>query len=321
MKVNKICVLGGTGFVGGHIVQRLAASGKEVTVITRHPQRNRNLLVTPGVRLVRADIHDQATLQAQFAEHDAVINLVGVLNEFPRRGVTFRKVHVELAKTVVEACRKAKVKRLLHMSALNADEAHGTSEYLRSKGLAENQTFIAGSAEIAITSFRPSVIFGPDDSFFNRFAQLLRLSPAVFPLACPNSKLSPVYIGDVASAFEAALENPASFGKHYDLCGPRTFTLKELVEYTARCLGLKRLVAGLGQGLSKFQARVFEFAPGKPFTRDNYLSLQMDSVCKDDGLAALGVSPTDIEAVVPAYLSGKNQRQRYNRFRGLAGRG
>ncbi len=315
MKVEKVCVLGGTGFVGRHLVYHLAAGGKQVKVLARQPQRHRSLQVTPGVRLVKADMHDPEVLTKHFQDVDGVINLVGILNEYPRKELTFRKIHVDLAKQVMAACRETGVGRLLHMSALNANAEHGASAYLRTKGEAENHVHTLGEPDVGVTSFQPSVIFGPDDSFFNRFAGLLRLAPYFFPLACGGTRFAPVYVGDVARAFVTALDDKTTYGKRYALCGPRVFTLKELVEYTAKVLGLRRRVIGLSDGLSRLQARSLEFAPGKPFSYDNYLSLQSDSVCREDGLKALGIPATDVDEVVPLSLGKRAARLRYTQYR------
>jgi len=315
MRVDSVCVLGGGGFVGGHLVARLSAAGKRVTVLSRHPQRHRELLVLPGVKLERADIHDRAQLAAHFATADAVVNLVGILNESGHDGEGFRRAHVELAHKVVDACRQQGVKRLLHMSALHADERNGPSQYLRSKGEAENHVHsFVGNNGLGVTSFRPSVIFGPGDSFFNRFAGLLKLT-VVMPLACAEARFQPVYVGDVVDAFAAALVDPASIGKRIDLCGPEVFTLRGIVEYTAEILGVRRLIVPLPDRLARLQATVMEYLPGKPFSLDNYHSLQVDSECGE------GCTPcsTGIRAVVPGYLGagGSQARLQELRQRGL----
>jgi NADH dehydrogenase len=311
MKLNSVCVLGGTGFVGRHLVARLAEHGYRVRVLSRHPQRHRDLLVNPGVELVSCNIHDVQQLTAQFKGLDAAINLVGILNE--RRDGDFRRVHVDLVDKVADACRNNRVTRLLHMSALNASATEGPSLYLTTKGEGANRAH--SQAGLKVTSFRPSVIFGPDDSFFNRFAALLRVTPGIFPLACPDTRFAPVYVGDVAEAFCTALDDKSTWGKRYELCGPKAYTLKALVEYTAGQLGLRRWVIGLNPGLSRLQARILGLAPGKPFSYDNYLSLQRDSVCTENGLGLLGIEPTAVEAVVPLSLARQGQRQRYNRLR------
>jgi NADH dehydrogenase len=266
--------------------------------------------------LVEADIRVPGVLQKQFSGHDAVINLVGILNGSEQE---FRAIHAELPRQVVEACRQTGVGRLLHMSALNADATGGTSLYLRSKGEGEQIVLQNNAQDLRVTVFRPSVIFGPDDSFFNRFAGLLRLSPLI-PLVCPNARFAPVYIDDVVKAFEIALENQTTFGKALELCGPRTYALKEIVQYTAHLIGCKRLIIGLPDSLSRLQAKLFEYLPGKPFTLDNYRSMQLDNVCSSDGLGLLGIRPHSIEAIMPLHFSGQTQRARYNFFRRLARR-
>jgi uncharacterized protein YbjT (DUF2867 family) len=302
MKIRTLCVLGGTGFVGRHLVHRLAATGRHVRVLTRHRERHRDLLVLPTVDLIEADVHDPAALREHFQGCQAVVNLVAILNERGADGSGFRAVHVELPRKIVETCLAQGVWRLLHMSALHADAARGPSRYLYTKGEGEDLVHAAAEQGLQVTSFRPSVIFGPDDRFLNRFARLLRLSPWVFPLACPEARFAPVYVGDVVQACVNALENRAAIGRRYELCGPRVYTLRELVEFIARTAKLRRVVIGLGDGLSRLQAKVLERVPGKPFTTDNYLSLQVDSVCGENGLAELGITPASVEAIAPRYL-------------------
>ena len=318
MAQRSICILGGTGFVGRHLLSRLAEDGHTIKILTRRREQHRDLLVLPTVQVVSTDIHDQQQLAQQFAGCDTVINLVGILNEnHKKRGFEF--VHVELPRKVVKACRTAGVKRLLHMSALGADAAYAQSRYLRSKGEGENSAHNVYG--LAVTSFRPSVIFGPDDSFINRFAGLLRRIPLAFPLACPEARFAPVYVGDVAEAFARSLDNRATFGKHFELCGPREYTLRQLVEFVAKGMGLKRRIIGLGDSLSYLQARLLELAPGKPFTRDNYLSMQHPSVCKEGGLPRLfGIQAQSLEAVMSRHLSGTNRSQRYSCMRRAARR-
>ena len=162
---------------------------------------------------------------------------------------------------------------------------------------------------------RPSVIFGAEDSFFNRFAGLLKLSPLFFPLACPNSRFAPVYVEDVSAAFLAVLDDRQSIGRSYSLCGPKTYSLRQLVEYTANCIASKAKIIPLSQGLSRLQAMVFDFVPGKPFSMDNFLSASVDSVCDNNQLGELGITPQSLEGVVPYYLQSQNLRARYDDFR------
>ncbi|ANB01284.1 complex I NDUFA9 subunit family protein [Ectothiorhodospira sp. BSL-9] len=311
MNIRTVCVLGGTGFVGSHLVTRLVDQGYRVKVLTRRAFRSKHLMVLPGVRLVEADCHDGSVLRAHFQDCEAVINLVGILNERGHDGSGFRRTHVDLAHTVIESAREMGVRRLLHMSALNADAASGPSHYLRSKGEAENIVHtLAG--DVAVTSFRPSVIFGRGDSFFNRFAGLLRITP-VLPLACPNARFVPVFVGDVVEAFVGALKDSATHGERLDLCGPQVYTLKELVEYTARLLGKSRLIIGLSDRFSLLQARVMEYVPGKPLSLDNYHSLQRDSLCPEGGIC-----PTALESVVPQYLGDATHHNRLQHLRSSA---
>jgi NADH dehydrogenase len=319
MQTKRVCILGGSGFVGRHLCALLARRRCQIRVLTRRPERVRHLLVFPTVELLEADVHSTSKLSVSFRGCDAVINLVGVLNEGSADSESFADVHAALPAKVAEACEFNRISRLLHMSALNADP-DARSKYLKTKAAGETAAHAAQSAGINVTSFRPSVIFGPDDDFFNRFAKLLSLTPWAFPLACPQSRFAPVYVEDVARAFVDSLDDKRVFGERFDLCGPKSYTLKELVEYTARTAGLRRAVLGLGDGLSKLQAVLLELVPGKPFSWDNYLSLQADSVCKENGFAKLGISPSSIEAIVPAYLAAQNKFGRYQRFRS-AGRG
>jgi NADH dehydrogenase len=208
---------------------------------------------------------------------------------------------------------------MLHMSALGA-AADAPSEYLRSKAAGE-QALHAESAEgLAITSFRPSVVFGPQDGFLNLFARLLALSPGVFPLACADARFAPVYVGDVVNAFTHALADDATAGQCYELCGPRSYTLRELVAYTARVIGLKRRIIALPDVLARLQARVLGQLPGAPFTMDNYLSMQVDSVCSQNGFARLGITPRSLESIAPGYLAGSRKERLYSELRTSAGR-
>jgi nucleoside-diphosphate-sugar epimerase len=318
MKEQTICMLGGTGFVGRHLANRLSDQGCQVRIPTRRRERHRALLVNPRITLTEADVFDADALRAQLTGCDAVINLIGILNE--SGAWSFTRVHVDLARQVVQACRETGVRRVLHMSALNASASETLSQYLRTKGEAEDLVHAAANQGLQVTSFCPSVIFGPDDSLFNRFAQLLRLTPLVFPLACPDARVTPVYVGDVVDAFTLALGDPATIGKRFELCGPEVYTLRELVVYTAATLNLHRRVLGLGTRLSRLQARLLEFVPGKPFSRDNFFSLQKDGVCMHNGLDSLNITPTSIHAVVPLSLGGRSMRGRYRRYRSDARR-
>jgi nucleoside-diphosphate-sugar epimerase len=316
MLIKKICILGGTGFVGKTLANRLTQDGLQLRILTRNRELNKEkLILLPTVDLVQTDIHDTGQLKKQFSGCDAVINLVGILNEPGRNGSGFHHVHVELMEKIIEACNSNHIRRLLHMSALHADATKGASHYLKSKGKAEDLVHDVNQHGIKVTIFRPSIIFGHEDSFFRRFAKLLKITPWFFPLACAKSRFAPVYVGDVAESFAKALLDPDCYGKCFNLCGPKIYTLQELVNYTAVCIGVKRHIIPLNDLLSRIQGAVFDFVPGKPFSTDNYLSATIDSVCDHNDLNYFVSHAMAIEAVVPNYLSQRFYRARYYQFR------
>ena len=308
MSMKRIAVFGGSGFLGSHLVTQLASEVPEVIVLTRRAQRFKNLKVLNNVLVREVDATDDAGMRQAVSGCDAVINLIGILNQSGDAN-SFVNVHANLTRKIVIAAKEAGVPRFLQVSALHADADKGSSEYLRSKGLAERHIHEL-SGDLAYTIFQPSVIFGPGDSFFNRFAGLLQGLP-IFPLACPDAKLAPVYVGDVCNALCQSLDDPSTVGETICLCGPEDFTLQQLVEFTRDTVGLNRLIIGLPDFAARLQARVMEWVPGKPFTRDNYLSLQTDNVCADD----CERQSSSIGAIVPSYLGqqGLRARQQTNR--------
>jgi uncharacterized protein YbjT (DUF2867 family) len=314
MRPLHIVVLGGTGFVGRHLVARLVRAGHRVSVLTRNRNRDRELLVLPGVQLLEVDPYDADALAERLRGADAAINLIGILNERGDSGAGFQRVYVELTEGLVAACKKAGVRRVLQMSALNAGRGH--SHYLRARGEAE--AALRGSG-LDWTLFQPSVIFGPGDGLFFRFAQLLAIAP-VLPLARADARFAPVYVGDVAEAFARALADPASIGQAYELYGPQVMSLAEIVRYTARHRGMRRLVLPLPDALGRLQALVCDFIPGKPFSRDNFRSLLTPSVGGIDGLYRLGIERTPVDAVMPALLRRDGRQRALDRYRRLATR-
>lgn len=313
MQITEVCVLGGSGFVGRHVCHALAAAGYRVRVATRDRERAKEqLILLPTVDVDTVNIHDPIELDAFTRGADAVINLVGVLHD-GRGDRSFQSAHVELARKVVAACRSRGIGRLLHMSSL-ASARDGPSRYLRSKGEAE--AIVRGS-NLEWTLYRPSVVFGPGDSFLNVFAMVLKFSPVV-ALACPGARFQPVYVEDVAAVLVKSLADLGSVGRSYDLCGPRVYTLRELVEYVATVTGRRRLVVGLNDTLSYYQALAMELLPVKLMSRDNYYSMKVDNVCSCG--FPFGIAPMALEAVAPAYLGSRTPRARYQRFRGQAGR-
>jgi NADH dehydrogenase len=328
MTYQDILVLGGTGFVGQCVVDRLVAQGRKVCVPTRRRANGRALLVLPTVEVVEADIHDAAALRGLLEGRDAVINLVGILHDSgrptaasaERYGPGFAAAHAELPRTLAVACREAGVQRVLHVSALGADPA-GVSGYLRSKG--DGERAIVESAGLSSTIFRPSVVFGSGDSFLNLFAGLAALLPVLF-IGGAQSRLQPVWVQDLASAIGNALDARATFGRIYEICGPTVYTLQELVAFAARASGHPRPVIGLPDGLAMIMAAAFEHLPGPTLlSRDNLRSLHVDSVASVQPYRPapeLGFHPAPLEPEATVYLSGLHPRTRFGGFRARAGR-
>jgi len=279
MNHDKVMLLGGSGFIGRQLAFTLANRGCTVTIPCRRPHRNKSLLVHPNIRVIEADVFDSARLDSLCEGQQAMINLIGILHQ--RKRNDFRRVHVDFIKTLVSACTRSDIKRLLHLSALGADQATGSSQYLRSKGEGENLLHTFGQKDLHVTSFQPSVVFGKNDHFINRFANILKLCPGVLPLACPQSRFAPVYIGDLVEKIADAVDDKATYGQRYSVCGPEQFTLQQILELLIKAMGSSCRIIPLGNGLSKFQAMILQYLPGKLFTLDNYRSLQTPSICED----------------------------------------
>jgi NADH dehydrogenase len=306
MRLTSALVVGGSGFIGRHVLAALARRGVRAIVPTRKRERAKHLLPLPTVDVVQTDVFAPGVLEELARGCQAVINLAGVLHSRRGRrdergpndyGPDFARVHVELPQAIVRACRLAGATRFVHVSALGASPA-GASEYQRSKGIGENAVLAA--EDLDVTVFRPSVVFGPEDSFLNQFAKLARFLP-VLAVPCPEAQFKPVYVGDVASAVMTALPDITTRAKRYDLCGPRVYTLKQLVGFVCAATGHSRLVLGLSDRLSYVQARLMELVPGTPFTRDNYLSMRTPNVC--EGPFPFGIQPQALEGVATLYLA------------------
>lgn len=304
MRHETILVIGGSGFIGSHIVAQLAATGRSVIVPTRRYERARHLQVLPTVQIVVADIFDDATLAGLVKKADAVINLTGVLHSRPGPagsswGPQFERAHVELARKVVRACTVAKVRRCLHMSALGV-ASDAPSMYLRSKAAGEK--IMLDAADLDVTIFRPSVVFGQEDHFLNLFARLQHFMPLLI-LGGAEAKFQPVYVQDVAQAFLLALEDQHTFGKTYELTGPKIYTLRKLVRLAGEYSGHARPLIGLPFALARLQAWMLEYLPGGPLmSRDNVDSMKVDNIATSKNLQLAGWYPTDLEAVAPHYL-------------------
>lgn len=295
-----VVVIGGSGFVGRHLLARLVNAGLQVTALARSSAAESGLRKIAGVRVVRVKLESDEALSVCLAGQAVVINLVGILHE--SREIDFDAVHVAFPCRLMHLCQAVGVTQYLHMSALNADAAKGPSRYLKSRGEGEDAVHHACGG-VMVTSFRPSIIFGSGDNFFGVFDRLLDWMP-VFPVVCPQTRFAPVCIDDVVEAFYQVLERGADFnGQRLNLCGPQIYTFKELVQFVARVTGRRRLVLGLPDWLSRLQALVMERLPGKLFTRDNYRSMQIDSVCAGNNFSVLGISPKALEDVMTPLLA------------------
>ncbi|MBK68205.1 MAG: epimerase [Legionellales bacterium] len=310
--MKKIVVLGGTGFVGSSLCNRLSKEGYQIKILTRNREYNReNLILLPNVDLIETDVGNLNNLNQHLIGCDMVINLIGILNERGNVGDGFKKVHVELIKKLIKACEKNGIRRFMYLSALNADSKNAKSFYLKTKGKAE-ELLHSNKIGMKVTSFRPSVIFGKSDSFFNRFANLLKMTPIFFPLACYKTKFAPIYVLDLVEMVIKAINDSSSYDRKFNLCGPKIYTLKDLVAYTAKTMDKKCIIIPLNNFFSLMQAKIFDFIPGKPFSTDNYLSAQTDSICKSNDLKLYNINPTPIEDIVPKYINNYNYDSFYS---------
>jgi NADH dehydrogenase len=310
MDIASVCILGGTGFVGRAIADHATDRGIRVRVLTRSEPRARALTVLPTVEVMVGDPEDEKTLAAAFEGMDAAVNLIGILHETRRQ--SFTRVHAEIPRKAAEACRGAGVQHFVHVSALGASDK-APSKYLRSKAAGEAAVRLA-SGVVPWTILRPSVIFGEDDRFLNLFAALANLFP-VIPLAGATARFQPVWVEDVARCCMAALGDARAFGHAYDLCGPRVYTLAELVELVASTIGKRRTVLALPGPLARMQAFVLEHLPGRLMTRDNLRSMSVDNVCSGRLPAICAFEPSSVEAVIPEYLGPGAPQARYARYR------
>ena len=313
--VYNVAILGGTGFVGSCLVAKLDAAGYQVKVITRRRESAKHLTLLPNVQVVECSVINSYALKDALTGCDAVINLIGILHESGKQ--SFEAMHHQLPRRLMQLCQQLSIKRLIHMSALQAN-SHAPSQYLRSKAAGE-ASVSEFNKKLAITIFRPSVIFGRDDHFLNLFAMLIKWSPFI-PLAKPNAKFQPIWVEDVAQVFVNALENTVTYGKIYELGGPSVYTLRELLQKVMTILGKQRPIIGLNDKLSMVQAWAMELMPIKLMSRDNVRSMQVDSVCSTAIAPELGVTPTAMDVVVPTYLNNISLRGAYDGFRSAAGR-
>jgi NADH dehydrogenase len=316
MQHKNILVIGGSGFIGRYIVNLLVGRGCRVLVPSRRRDHAKHLILLPTCDVVEANVHDDAALERLVDGQHAVINLVGILHGTEAQ---FERVHVTLTQRVLAACARNKARRYLHMSALGADP-NGPSMYQRSKGRAEQAV---RESKLAWTIFQPSVVFGAEDAFLNMFASLAAIAP-VLPIGGADVKFQPVWVEDVARAFVNSLDSDATVGKTYELAGPRTYTLRELVRFAASAAGHKRPVIALPDGIARLQARLMELAPGEPLlSRDNLDSMKRDNIASRQPYVPapeLGITATPMEPEASLYLAGLHPRTRFGGFRARARR-
>jgi NADH dehydrogenase len=318
--LQKVLVLGGTGFVGRHVCEKLTRQNIHVTVPTRRRSNAKHVQSLPMLDVLEVNIHDPAALATLVAGHDAVVNLIAILHGDE---AAYERAHVDLPKKLATACQQTGVKRVVHISALGA-AADGPSMYQRSKARGEA---VLQAAELDLTVLRPSVIFGADDKFLNLFAKLQSVFP-VMPLAGAATKFQPVWVEDVAQAVVTSLTQHFSpEGQIIEACGPDVLTLKELVQLSAIAAGVNRgrgrPVLALPPFLGKLQAMAMRLLPGEPLiSQDNLDSMKVDNVAsgKLPGLQALGVNPSALAAIVPTYLGNRSVVRQQLALRKTAGR-
>lgn len=299
--MSNILVLGGSGFVGRSVceklVERSGGAGGRILVPSRHPQRAAHLRTLPTVELVPANVHSETELVHLLDGCDAVINLIAILHG---SAADFQRTHVDLVRQLVAACRVSGVQRVVHVSALGAS-AQAPSHYLRTKAAGEA---VLHAARLDLTLLRPSVIFGEHDQFLNLFARLQAVAP-VMPLAGAGARFQPVWVEDVATAIVSALDRPDSIGQTFECGGPTVYTLAELVRYAGRCADHERPVIPLPEGLARLQAMVMGWLPGPPLmSADNLDSMRVPNILGNvlPGLQALGIQPTSMESVMTPLL-------------------
>ncbi|MGD9888793.1 MAG: complex I NDUFA9 subunit family protein [Halothiobacillaceae bacterium] len=287
----KITIFGGSGFVGRELVQKLLGAGHTVRVVARQKPTQ-----PFACEVVISDPYDPLMRRESVRGQDAVINLIGILHG---NETAFNRTHAELAEGIAQACLNESVPVLLHMSALHA-APDAPSMYLRSKGAGVERVHALACEHLRVTSFHPSVIFGAEDNFLNQFATLLRYSPGIMLLPGAKARFAPVYVGDVADAFVRALETSqtSQTSERMNLCGPKDYSLQELVNLTAEWSGYKRLILPMPNIMARMAASMMQILPNPPLSNDNLDSMKVDSVCASTEAR----QPTPLENVAPGYL-------------------
>src|SRR5689334_1405577 len=305
-------VFGGSGFIGRYVVQDLARDDWLVRAAVRRPDEAL-FLKTSGVvgqiTPVAANVRDRPSVARAIAGADAVINLVGILHQSGRQ--RFQAVHVEGARMIAEEAARADVKRLVHVSAIGADP-NSDSAYARTKGEGEAAVRLAFPGAIIL---RPSIVFGPEDGFFNRFAQMAMLSPALPLIGGGKTRFQPIYVGDVAEAAVRAIENREAQGRTYELAGPRAYSFAELMRLMLNEIGRRRMLVPLPFPIASLMGAVLQCLPNPQLTADQVRLLKRDNVpsAGSAGLTDLGLTPTAVETIIPTYLDRYRARGYYHR--------
>jgi uncharacterized protein YbjT (DUF2867 family) len=312
MSTKLLTVFGGAGFVGRYVVQLLAEQGHRVRVAVRNP--NLCLFLKPlgtlgQVQLVQANVRYPASVAAAVQGADGVVNLVGILAEGGAQ--SFDGVQRGGAAAIADACRAAGITQLVQVSAIGAD-VQSAIPYQQSKGAAEQAVL---AAVPSATILRPSIVFGPEDQFFNRFggmASLPTLAMPFLPVMCGDSKFQPVYVKDVAAAVVSALENKAHAGKIYELGGPTAYTFRALLQMIKTETHSRKPLVEIPLGIAKIQAAVLGLLPNAPLTSDQLAMLQSDNIVTgENGFAAMGIAPTPVESIIPAQLTRYRPRGQF----------
>ena len=310
----RVLILGGTGFVGRHVCEKLTRLGCSMTVITRRASQAAAIQNLPRVRVLEGDVYNAAFLAQCMTQHDVVINLIAILHGSEQ---AFDKAHVQLPTIIAQACQQSGLKRLIHISALGAS-LEGPSLYQRSKAQGEA---VLQKAGLDLTILQPSVIFGANDKFLNLFAQLQQITPVV-PLAGASTRFQAVWVEDVAAAVAHCVMNASTAGHTYEICGPDIWTLKELVQKSGQWAGVRggkgRWVFGIPHALASVQAFLMELAPGQPvMSRDNLRSMQVDNIAsgKALGLKDLNIQASSVDSIAPGYLGYKGACTKLDVFR------
>jgi uncharacterized protein YbjT (DUF2867 family) len=318
MQPSSIVVLGGSGFLGSALAERLVREGvRRILVPTRRLDHARRLIPLPGVEVVRADVYDDADLLRCITGNDAVVNLIARLHG---SDADFARTHVELPRRIAHACARAGVMRLVHVSALGVTDTRAPSHYLRSKAAGEQA--LREVPGLQVTVLRPSLMFGARDQLTNFFADLQRMAP-LLPLAGAGAKVQPVWVEDVARALVRCLEHAPTIGQTYECAGPDVMTLAQFVRACGRVAGHARPIIALPGPIARVQAWVFEHLPGEPLiTRDNLDSLTVPNIASGQlpGLEALGIHAASFDQIVPTYLQPRSGPARLDTWRATARR-